>query len=383
MFHTKVAISVVCALLLHQSLSAQITNSPVSRQATATEARDYTAGTKLSTQAVGKLLVENLLSRDYMFYGDEGLHYAEACAAVGALRYATLMNDQETVKRLIARYEKLLDDQSGLISRRPHVDQSVVGIVPLQIYLLTNDTVYLDQGLTFADNQWETPNEDGLTDQTRWWIDDMYMIGMLQIQAYRATNETKYADRAARQLAAYLDKLQKENGLFYHAPECPFFWGRGNGWVAAGMAEVLDSLPEGHDLQPDIMMHYKKMMRSLQAFQSDNGMWRQLVDYKYSWAESSCTAMFAFALAVGVNNGWLEETIYRPVIEKAWVALMAHVTSNGDVREICVGTGKKNDLEYYLMRPRQSGDLHGQAPVLWLVSELMSSRSRMKDMMHP
>jgi len=50
------------------------------------------------------------------------------------------------------------------------------------------------------------------------------MIGSLQIQAYRATKDPKYADRAAMQLAAYLDKLQKINGLFYHGPEAPYYW---------------------------------------------------------------------------------------------------------------------------------------------------------------
>jgi rhamnogalacturonyl hydrolase YesR len=330
---------------------------------------------ELSIQEVGKLIIENLLPRDYMYYGKDGLHYAEACAAVGALRFTALRQDRETMNNLIARYEKLLDDKSGLVSRKPHVDMNVIGIVPLQIYLLTKDKRYLNQGLTFADSQWETPREDGLTSQTRWWIDDMYMVGMLQMQAYRATSEIKYADRAAKQMAAYLDKLQKENGLFYHAPEAPFFWGRGNGWVAVAMAEVLDSLPENHELQPDIMLHYKKMMQSLLEFQSDNGMWRQLVDYKYSWAESSCTAMFTYAITVGINNGWLERKVYSPVVKKAWAAITAHIDSKGNVREICVGTGKRNDLEYYLARPRQSGDFHGQAPVLWLASELLGNKS--------
>jgi unsaturated rhamnogalacturonyl hydrolase len=47
-------------------------------------------------------------------------------------------------------------------------------------------------------------------------------------------------------MSAYLDKLQQTNGLFYHAPDAPFYWSRGNGWVAAGMAELLRSLPENH-----------------------------------------------------------------------------------------------------------------------------------------
>lgn len=42
----------------------------------------------------------------------------------------------------------------------------------------------------------------------------------------------------------YLDELQRPNGLFYHAPDVPYYWGRGNGWVAAGMAELLQCLPK-------------------------------------------------------------------------------------------------------------------------------------------
>ena len=53
-----------------------------------------------------------------------------------------------------------------------------------------------------------------------------------------------YLDRDAKEMVAYLDKLQQPNGLFYHAPDVPFFWGRGDGWFAAGMAEMLRDLPQ-------------------------------------------------------------------------------------------------------------------------------------------
>ena len=90
------------------------------------------------------------------------------------------------------------------------------------------------------------PQPDGLTGETRFWIDDMYMITLLQVQAYRATGDRKYLDHAALEMAAYLvDIFQQPNGLFFHAPDVPFFWGRGNGWVAAGMTELLISLPDG------------------------------------------------------------------------------------------------------------------------------------------
>jgi unsaturated rhamnogalacturonyl hydrolase len=327
----------------------------------------------------GRLLVDDLLSREHMFYGNYGLHYSEACAAVGALRFSEIQADQMKIEQLVKRYEALLDDSSDLISKRPHVDQFVIGIVPLEIYRLTGDETWLKQGLSFADSQWDSTIEGGLTAQTRWWIDDMYMVGMLQTQAYRITNEKVYLDRAARQLNAYLEKLQKENGLFYHGPEFPYFWGRGNGWVASALAEVLCDLPQSHPLQPKILNHYRLMMDALLKYQSENGMWRQLIDYPYAWTESSCTAMFAYAMAVGVNRGWLNKPEYREAVEKSWKALSAHIDRAGKVREICVGTGQENDIEFYLKRPRHEGDFHGQAPVLWLISELLREGSRFKE----
>ncbi len=49
----------------------------------------------------------------------------------------------------------------------------------------------------------------------------------------------KYVERAAKEMAMYLEELQCSNGLFYHAPDVPYLGGRGNGWMAAGMTEVL------------------------------------------------------------------------------------------------------------------------------------------------
>lgn len=319
---------------------------------------------------LGVKVIENLLARKYMlYYGDKGLHYAEAGTAVGALRIAANIGDSALAERIVARYEKFLEEDSVLISRERHVDHSVEGIVPLQIFLLTGDERYLNAGLSFADSQWEDVREDGLTSQTRWWIDDMYMVGMLQMQAYRATGDAKYADRAARQLTAYIKKLQQPNGLFFHGPEFHYHWGRGNGWVASSMAEVLQSLPSDHPARPELLEGYRNMMAALVKYQSDNGMWRQLIDYEYAWAESSCTAMFAYAMTVGVHQGWLDAAVYSPAVEKAWKALCAHVDREGNVREICIGTGQVDDIEFYLNRPRTLGDFHGQAPLLWLINE--------------
>src|SRR5438045_8157874 len=123
----------------------------------------------------------------------------------------------------------------------------------------------------------------------------MFMITMAQAQAYRATGNPDYIERAAKEMVFYLDGLQRTNGLFYHAPDVPFFWGRGNGWMAAGMSELLRSLPKNNPDRPRITEGYKTMMAALLKYQAEDGMWRQLIDDAQSWKETSCTGMFTFA----------------------------------------------------------------------------------------
>ena len=326
-----------------------------------------------SVEKFGKLVVDNLLGRDYMLYREgHGLHYAEACAGLGALRFSAKIDDKESVEKLVERYSGFLKDEDTLIDRVQHVDHNVMAIVPLQIYLTTGNEAYKKAGMWFADAQWDKEIEGGLTSQTRWWIDDMYMIGSLQMQAYRATGDAEYADKAARQIHAYIDKLQQANGLFYHGPKFPHHWGRGNGWVASSMAELIKDLPKDNAHWPAIEKSYKKMMVALLKYQADNGMWRQLIDNEYSWTETSCTAMFAYAMAVGVNRGVLDADEYGPAVAKAWEALCWHVNRDGNIRDVCVGTGQQDDVEFYLNRPRVKGDFHGQAPFLWLAAELVN-----------
>ena len=217
--------------------------------------------------------------------------------------------------------------------------------------------------------------EQGYTPQTRLWIDDMYMINVLQSQAYLLTKDRKYIDRAAKEMCLYLDELQlkkgRAKGLFYHAPDVPFVWGRGDGWMAGGMALLLKYLPEDSAYRPRIMKGYLEMMAALLKFQRADGMWGQLVDEPSSWAESSGTAMFTSAFITGMRWGWLPSSSYGPAARRAWLALCGRIDRWGNLSDVCVGTGKKNDHQYYLDRPSLNGDPHGQAPMLWCVNAML------------
>jgi rhamnogalacturonyl hydrolase YesR len=340
-----------------------------------------------SPQEIGKRVAERYVGSPYGNYGrptpPRSITYPEACTWYGALTFAQFTGDTELLSKLIRRFEPLLNERKDLVPVPDHVDYTVFAAVPLELYIQTKDNRYLDLGKEMADKQWGEPFGQratdqsreyyrmGLTWQTRMWIDDMFMITAAQAQAYRATGDRKYIDRAAREMVVYLDSLQMPNGLFYHAPDVPFFWGRGNGWMAAGMSELLSSLPEDNPDRARIMKGYTTMMASLLKFQGEDGMWRQLIDRPESWQETSCTGMFTFAFITGVKNGWLDESTYGPAARKGWLGLIKYIDGNADIHQVCEGTSKKNELQYYLDRKRNVGDLHGQAPVLWCATALL------------
>ena len=325
----------------------------------------------ISPGEVGKRVAEHFVTSPHQ-YGAT-IHYSEAATWYGALTFAQLTHDDALKAELIRKFEPLMRGgaEASRIPVRHHVDDSIFGIVPIEIGIQTKDERFLADGKAWADRQWENPLPDGLSAETRYWIDDMYMLTILQLEAYRATHDKKYLDRDAQEMVSYLGKLQQPNGLFYHAPDVPFFWGRGDGWVAAGMAEMLRDLPPDHRQRPIILKSYQEMMAALLKYQGKDGMWRQLIDHDEAWPESSSSAMFTFAMITGVKNGWLDAKTYGPAARRGWIAVAGYIDQNSDVTAVCEGTGKKNDLQYYLDRKRRTGDFHGQAPILWAASALL------------
>jgi unsaturated rhamnogalacturonyl hydrolase len=102
------------------------------------------------------------------------------------LTFSRLSGDKDLSSRLIKRFDPLMTPlEADLIQKQRHVDFSVFGAVPLEIHIETKEQKYLDLGKFFADRQWENPTPDGLTSETRFWIDDMYMIAAVQVQAFR------------------------------------------------------------------------------------------------------------------------------------------------------------------------------------------------------
>lgn len=336
-----------------------------------------------SPAEVGRRLADNFDARKFDFETNprrQYVIYPEVCGWYGSLTVARLSGDKELQERLIRKFDRFLGVDANRISPNAHVDYRVFGAVPLEIFRQTGDSRYLAIGKDLADKQWASPTPDGVTSEARYWVDDIYMISAVQVQAYRATKDPVYLDRAATTVAEYLDKLQQPNGLFFHAADSPFYWSRGNGWYAAGMAELLSELPKSHPKHARIMKGFQTMMASLLQYQSPEGLWRQLIDRQESWLETSGTGMFAFAMVTGVKRGWLPAETYGPAARKAWLALVERLDGEANVKDVCVGTDKafkvvgadpEAQLKFYLERGRKTGDLHGQSPILWTASALL------------
>ncbi len=350
------------------------------------EAQNLTSLTK-SAKEIGLLVANKFVASAHGVYGGNNIKphipYFEVCTWHGALTFSQLTDNQKLKNALSQRFEKILTTDTALLPIPDHVDYSVFGCLPLLMHLQNNNTQLYNFGMHYANVQWDSifgPRVNdaaknyclqGYSWQTRLWIDDMYMITILQTAAFKATHNEKYLNRTAAEMVFYLIQLQKPNGLFFHASNVPQYWGRGNGWMAVAMAELLTVLPKKNENYKRILNAYKKMMVTLLTYQAKDGMWRQLVTDSTSWKETSCSGMFTYAFIKGIKNKWLSKKQYQPAALKAWNTLITYINANGEISEVCEGTGANNNREYYLTRNKLTGDFHGQAPILWCANAIL------------
>ena len=209
------------------------------------------------------------------------------------------------------------------------------------------------------------------------WADDLFMSCPFLVRMYRLTGDEKWLDEAVRQVAGFKKRLYIEDKhLFSHI----FFvesgrdnrvpWGRGNGWVMWTLSEILPYV-RNHPTAAMLLKLFRDMAESLKGFQSDEGLWHQVIDSsdEGSYLETSCTGMFMIAMIRGVKNGWLDDG-FLPCIEKAWKGLTEYaIAERGDVYGVCMGSGCADKKEYYFTIPTTINDDHGVGVVLTALTE--------------
>ena len=203
------------------------------------------------------------------------------------------------------------------------------------------------------------------------WTDDMFMMAAILSRSGTMAGRERDRDHLAGMQQSYARRLQRDDGVFVHFTDGRVAWGRGNGFAALGLTETLTTLPAAHPARTNVLEIYRRQMGGLRALQAPDGMWRQVVDEPGAYREESVTAMTLAAMARGIRSGWLDSRTYRPVVDRAWRALAAHITEDGAIVDICTSTGSQATLRQYLDRPAISGfDDRGGAMALLAALEL-------------
>ena len=165
-----------------------------------------------------------------------------------------------------------------------------------------------------------------------WWADALYMVMPVMTKMYQLTGDEKYLDKLYSNIC-YSDSimLDHETGLYFRDGKYVYpkhqtangkkdFWARGDGWVLAGLAKVLQDMPKTYRHQPFFAEKFVDLAYGVKKLQQPEGHWtRSMMDPDQAPGyETSGTAFFCYGLLWGVNNGYLPKKEFEPVIEKAW-----------------------------------------------------------------
>lgn len=292
---------------------------------------------------------------------------------------------------------RIMDEAYDVAQYR--LDDILPGRLCLFLYEQTGDARYktaADQLIDHLEHQPVT-SEGGYWHKQvyphQMWLDGIYMADIFSMQYGEMFNQPEWFDEAARQIQLIsMHTRDSVNGLMYHGWDesknpvwadpvtgaSPAFWGRAIGWYFAAVIDCLDYLPEDHPSRQAIVAIFRDLAGSIAKYQdADTKLWYQVIDkgdQPGNWIETSCSAMFTYGFAKGVNKGLLDEA-YRKRAREAFDALVRDYTwfdSKGNLyfdQTVKVGTlnlkVSKGDYEYYIGGERRINDYKGLGALLY------------------
>lgn len=245
---------------------------------------------------------------------------------------------------------------------------------------------YLDRAANYIINEEIKLNNGTLARhrprQNTVWLDDLYMSIPFIARYAELTGDKTYYDFAVKQVLQFNNYLYDPNTqLFYHCYHAEdkvngvAHWGRANGWGMMAVVELLKYLPPDHNQQDTVISLLKRQIVGVARYQTESGLWHQLLDKEDSFLETSCTAMFTYCIAKAVNEGWIHKN-YIQVAEMGWKGIASKITEEGQVEGICQGTGIHSDLNYYYTRLTPLNDIHGLGAILLAGAELIKFKEK-------
>jgi len=246
---------------------------------------------------------------------------------------------RDAMVRMSERYDwKLLDD------RFPHADDMALGHTYLDLYLQKHDPVRMAD--TKAELDRLVVRQDDPAKLLWWWCDALYMAPPTMARLSAITGDQRYLDYMDREwwetsasLYDPAEHLYFRDARYFKQKQAngqKLFWSRGNGWVMAAYAQVLELMPENYPSRQKYIDQYKAMAQRIASIQSKDGLWRTgLLDPDaYQLPEVSGSAFFTYSLAWGINHGILDPKVYEPVVERAWAGLLTHIYADGRLGSI-------------------------------------------------
>lgn len=173
------------------------------------------------------------------------------------------------------------------------------------------------------------------------WCDALFMAPPVYLGIAQLEDDPTYAQFMHRHfMDTYRHLFDKEDNLFYRddsyfdkreANGEKIFWGRGNGWVVAGLANILELLPKDDPTRPFYSDLFKIMLERLVQLQNPKGYWQaSLLDPEsYPAPETSATALITYALAYGINHDLLEKESFEEPLMMAWQHLISVIDETG------------------------------------------------------
>jgi unsaturated rhamnogalacturonyl hydrolase len=233
-----------------------------------------------------------------------------------------------------------------------HADDHCVTQTYLELYLKQRDPALLGPTRARFDYLLAHPstndlhfNIKGASD--RWsWCDALFMSPPALARLHVATGDKRYLDFMTREWWITTDFLYDRDEHLYFRDSTYFnrreangrkvFWSRGNGWVMAGTARVLDYLPQAHADRPRFESLFREMADQVLTCQPADGLWRaSLLDpASYPLKETSGSGFFIYAFAWGVNQGLLDRAKFEPAITRGWAGLVECVDADGKLTHV-------------------------------------------------
>lgn len=328
-------------------------------------------------------------------------HYHQGVFLAGVERVYQITKD-ERYRNYIKEWVDFNIDENGETPNCfiTEFDDIQPGILLFDLYKTTGDKRYKTVLDRFKEQieKWPTNAKGGVWhkyhNKNQMWLDSMYMMGLVTSMYAKYFDSPYLFEKVYTQMKLMKENMtNKETGLMYHmwddSKQDKFVdkndglvkvsWGRAMGWFVVAIAEILEYLPTDHHLRPEFINAEIDVLNALKKYQDPKtGLWYQVVDKvddARNWHETSCTALFTYAVAKSLRLGIVDST-FKDVLLRGYHGVLSKTNIHEDelnITGVCIGTGV-GALEYYFERDTVENDLHGMGAFLLMCTEVYQTK---------